>query len=174
MWNGLCLNLIQMLYKQGTAYTFDPSTWDTETGGSLRWAKSGLSTIALKHLIHSDAMHSVICMAQTTRPECEATMRSFSSGIFLLRFWVCECCVCVYVCTPLVCLESVEPRRGQQIPWNWSYRWLWVAMRMLRIKPRFSGKTSSALNHYIIAHSLGIFTENWPREPTEWCDRLAL
>jgi hypothetical protein len=39
--------------------------------------------------------------------------------------WVC---LCMCVCAPLVFLMPTQVRRVCWIPWNWSYRWLWVAM----------------------------------------------
>ena len=38
-----------------------------------------------------------------------------------------------------------------QIPWNWSYRQLWVAMWMLGIESRFSGRAACALNYWAIS-----------------------
>ena len=38
-----------------------------------------------------------------------------------------------------------EPEVGNQISWNWSYRGLWAAMRVLEIEPG-SSIVASALN----------------------------
>ena len=32
-----------------------------------------------------------------------------------------------YVFVYCVCLVPIEARRGHQISWNWSYRWLYVS-----------------------------------------------
>lgn len=44
-------------------------------------------------------------------------------------------------CVHHVCAVPVETRRGRQVSWDWSYRWLrvWV----LGIEPRSSAKTSA-------------------------------
>ena len=36
-----------------------------------------------------------------------------------------------YVCVPLAILMSTKARRGNQIPWIWSYRWLWATVWIL-------------------------------------------
>ena len=35
-----------------------------------------------------------------------------------------------------------EARRGHQIPWNWSYKWLSTRMQVLRITPESSASTA--------------------------------
>ena len=40
---------------------------------------------------------------------------------------------------------------GHQIPWNWSYRRLWAAMKVLGIEPRFSGRVASAFTVWNIS-----------------------
>lgn len=50
-------------------------------------------------------------------------------NIYFLLFCVHEwLSVCMYVCTPQVCLVPGRrgPSRGHWIPWKWSNRWLWV------------------------------------------------
>lgn len=48
---------------------------------------------------------------------------------------------------PVCCVHTVptEARRGQQIPWNWSFRWLWTAMWVLEFEGDSSGPPTSAL-----------------------------
>lgn len=51
-------------------------------------------------------------------------LSGFFLDLFILLFYVHEYFVCVYVCVPHGCLMLVEIRRGHQIAWDWSYRWL--------------------------------------------------
>lgn len=45
-----------------------------------------------------------------------------------------------------------EARRKRQFPGtNWSFRWLWVTLWMLGIKPETSGGAASVLNHWATA-----------------------
>lgn len=37
-------------------------------------------------------------------------------------------CTCVFECTPRLWVPE-EARRGHWSPWNWNYRWLWIARR---------------------------------------------
>ena len=60
---------------------------------------------------------------------------------FLLLYVLCF--ASVYVCSPQACLEG---GRGPQIPWNWSYTWLWAAMWVLGTEPRSFAKATSALS----------------------------
>lgn len=49
---------------------------------------------------------------------------------FLKKFYVCGCFSYMYVCAPRVWYQPTEVRRWHWIPWNWSYRQLWAAMRL--------------------------------------------
>jgi hypothetical protein len=40
----------------------------------------------------------------------------------------------MYVCATFVFLVPMEAGRGCPVPWNWSYRQLWVPMWVLRMK----------------------------------------
>lgn len=42
-------------------------------------------------------------------------------------------------------------RRGCGILWNWSCRCLWGNLRMLRLEPRSSWKSSQCCNHWVIS-----------------------
>lgn len=57
---------------------------------------------------------------------------SFKKFFFYLNFFVFLCMIVLHTCTslciPHVYLVSMEFERGHQIPWNWSYRQLWVTM----------------------------------------------
>ena len=50
------------------------------------------------------------------------------------------------VCVLCACLESVEVRRGHQILWNSSYRWLLVPEWGLGTEPDPSVRAASAPN----------------------------
>ena len=53
---------------------------------------------------------------------------------------------------------SIVTRRGQQIPWDWSYGWLYDDLWVLGIKPGSSGRTSSAPNLCLSSsHKLSLF-----------------
>lgn len=76
---------------------------------------------------------------------------TFKSYVFKFLF-VClftlsiRAFVSLCVCSPLACLVSVEPWRGQQIPWNCSYRWLRATICMLGTKPGSSARATGVLN----------------------------
>lgn len=48
---------------------------------------------------------------------------------------------------------SKELRRGSNIPWIWSCRWLWTLVSVLETEPRCSTGGSSALNHWTISYT---------------------
>jgi hypothetical protein len=55
----------------------------------------------------------------------------------------------MYVCGPeCICVPHVS--RGPQIPWNWSYRWLWATMWVLGIEPGSYWREACALSHWAI------------------------
>jgi hypothetical protein len=58
------------------------------------------------------------------------------------------CLTCLYVCTECVCLVPVEAREGIRSSGTGvkSYRWLWVAIWMIGIKPGSSAKGTNAPN----------------------------
>ena len=58
-------------------------------------------------------------------------------------FYACLCMLCA-------CLVPTEARRGHRLPWNWSYRWLWATVWVLRIEP-ISGRVASVLNCWAIS-----------------------
>lgn len=60
--------------------------------------------------------------------------------------YVYECFACTHVCISHACLVSVELRREHQIPWNCTYRWLWVTMTVLGTESRASARAVRALN----------------------------
>lgn len=66
--------------------------------------------------------------------------------------------------------ESAMARRGHQVPWNQSYRWLWINTRVLGPEPRFSARTIWALNHWA---PLQLSSERpspfYPHAPTVFC-----
>lgn len=41
---------------------------------------------------------------------------------FLLIYCMYECFTCMYVCTPNAYMMPTKFRRGNLMPWNWSYR----------------------------------------------------
>lgn len=55
--------------------------------------------------------------------------------LYLFLFYVYGCFAQMYVCIPHACRVPVDGRRICQIPWNWSYWWLWVVMWLLGPNP---------------------------------------
>lgn len=51
---------------------------------------------------------------------------------------------------PHVCLIPMEVRRGNGIPWNWSYQWLGITMRVVGIEPWVLERTNIR-NHWAIS-----------------------
>ena len=60
----------------------------------------------------------------------------------------------MYMSMHHACAVPSEAREGIRFPWVWSYRELWAAMWVLRIKPGSSGRAASALNHWVISPTL--------------------
>lgn len=54
-----------------------------------------------------------------------------------------------YVCAPCTCQVPAEHRWRCQIPWDWSYTLVWVAVWGLGLEPWFSGRASDS-NHWVI------------------------
>ena len=73
-----------------------------------------ISLISKAHMVEREAGFSQIASQQD---------RCMSSHV-----WLCWLYVCVYVYP--VCLVSTETRRGHQICWNLSYRWVQTAIFM--------------------------------------------
>lgn len=42
----------------------------------------------------------------------------------------------IYVCAQCVWLIHRKARSRDQIPWDWSFRWLWASIRFLEIEPK--------------------------------------
>lgn len=62
-------------------------------------------------------------------------------------------CACMSLFT--MCMQELPGvRRGQRIPWNWSYRWHWAAIWMLAPKFWFSARavcsSPHTLNHMLL------------------------
>lgn len=83
------------------------------------------------------------------------------------------------------CLVPKEARRGRQIPWNWSCRWLWT-MWVLGIELWSSGKNSRAISAARFFSFCSVFWRigvakvriEWKRllhvAVTEWEDKAKL
>lgn len=55
-------------------------------------------------------------------------------------------CVRVHTCVTHTC-RSLKVRKEHWISWNWSYRQLGAALKVLGTEPRYSARMVSALNH---------------------------
>jgi hypothetical protein len=60
----------------------------------------------------------------------------------------------IYVCVSHAFLEPTEVRRGYQIPWNGSYRWMWATMLVVELGPGSPGRVMSAFDFWAISPSL--------------------
>lgn len=67
----------------------------------------------------------------------------FKKDAFILILCVWIFCLHVYLC--IMWMQILWPRRGSQMSWPWSYRWLWVTVWVLGIKPRCSERAAGAL-----------------------------
>ena len=77
--------------------------------------------------------------------------RYFINFLQLLFMHMSVLPACMSVHHMQACLLPAEVGRGCQIPWNWSYRWLWSSMWVLRIELGFPVGASSALKHWAIS-----------------------
>lgn len=62
---------------------------------------------------------------------------------------MCEWFACMYVCVSCAYLVPMKVRQRHQIPWVWSYRWLWTTIWAQKIESRFFVRTN-ALNCWVI------------------------
>lgn len=73
----------------------------------------------------------------------------------------------VYMCMFVYHMHVMpsEARRGHQIPWAWSCRWLWTELWALGTKLRSSVRAANILSHWAIplASEIDLLTEK-----TEW------
>lgn len=71
----------------------------------------------------------------------------------LFRFVLisCVCFGCIYVCAH-VCPETTEARKRRHILWDWSYRWLPVALWILGTERKSFKRIASAFN--LLSHVL--------------------
>lgn len=65
-----------------------------------------------------------------------------------------------FMCILLACtFLPLEARRGQWIPWDWSYRHLWAAKWILGLEPGSSERVAGALNDWV-SHLSGSLIEH--------------
>jgi hypothetical protein len=67
--------------------------------------------------------------------------------------YVYGCFACPPVCVLLEC-SAHRARRGDQVPWGWSYSWFWATMLTLGIESRSSGKAGSVRKHLALSPAL--------------------
>lgn len=69
-------------------------------------------------------------------------------------FYARKCfCLYIYVCT--TCVQRTESQKRTSYPWNWSFRYLWVSLEVLKTESRSLAKTTRALKHRSISQALG-------------------
>lgn len=73
----------------------------------------------------------------------EPVFKKFS---LITLFYVYRHFIGMYMYVPCTCLVPMETKGGHQMPWNWSYRWLWATSSVLGIKPESFGKPASPFN----------------------------
>jgi hypothetical protein len=56
--------------------------------------------------------------------------------------------ICLVFCSHACLCTMRVPRKGSQVAWNGSYRWLWAAMWVLGIEP---GSSAGTFNHWAIS-----------------------
>lgn len=66
------------------------------------------------------------------------------------------------------CVMHCGGQRGNQSPWNWSFRHLWATMWVLAIGPGSSGRWASPLNHWTTTQCIHnfyfhFFEQNYPK-----------
>lgn len=67
--------------------------------------------------------------------------------------------LCSYVHHLLTYMVPMESRKGHQMPWNWSFEWLWVSMWILGTELWKSNKCAKSLSHLFrpwVLHISGI------------------
>lgn len=85
---------------------------------------------------------------------CLVHLLRFLSILFLSILFIHEC---LSVCVSVYHIQTVaeEVRRRHQIPWAWSYKWLWATMWVLGTEPESFTRETSALSSW--ARSLAPF-----------------
>jgi hypothetical protein len=80
----------------------------------------------------------------------------FIFEIPLLKVYLCASLLLIHmnILPACVCLMPREIRGGHQMPWNWSYRWLWAATWVLGTEPKSSAAVASEVNHWAISPAL--------------------
>lgn len=71
--------------------------------------------------------------------------------LFYFLFYLDGCFAWIHICIQLECLVPTQARRGQWIPSNWIYRWLWATICVLVIKPTSSLRPAGVLNCWAIS-----------------------
>lgn len=102
--------------------------------------------------------HSLLC------PLLPLSLRScfafFLLILKLLLFLNCMLVFCLHICVYLV---PKEVRKGCQMSWNWSFRWLWDNIWELGLKSRSSGQAGNALNCWAFSLApLALFSTSIP------------
>lgn len=80
-------------------------------------------------------------------------------------------CLHVHMPTMCMCLGPAEVRRGHSVPWNWSFRWLWVTMWVIKPKSESSTRGVSALNSWVI---FPVPTPDQVTQKTDWVQPYLL
>jgi hypothetical protein len=75
----------------------------------------------------------------------------------MLIYLTCADVLPACISAPHSSLVPTDAKRWCQIPWKWSYRWLWAIMQVLGTKPRTSGRPiSPARPFYFLRHRLSL------------------
>lgn len=78
-------------------------------------------------------------------PRSDAHKPHISSYLCVCLFNVYGCFACMFISVLSIFLVLAEVIKEWSVPWNWSYRCLWITIWLLRIEPRSVGSAISAI-----------------------------
>lgn len=127
-----CGSLITHRLTSAVAHDLDCSPHSEQTGWPTH--ATGLLAACLSALL---MLH--LCFGRTECPVDKWLKRFLKFSILSVFFFIKSFCMCVF-CLP-ACLR-IMARRGPQLFGNWSSRWLWIAMQLLRLEPKSAGRAT--------------------------------
>lgn len=126
---GMCP--LRILTQKSVFVFFFPKVGDI--WGSNTWGpSSGLTHVHLT----TTTTYSILLVKITNEISC-----------CLIYFILCMHAFPACICT-IACLEAEVNRSQQWIPWHWNYKWLWAALGVLVLEPRFSERAARVLKNW--------------------------
>lgn len=92
--------------------------------------------------------------------------------LYFILFYVFECFVCISIYVPCAYLVLTETRRGHQIPWDSTKRWVWNTTWVLRIETKSCGRTVLLTAEKSISRQSFLFNQsrsNYIHSPNHQC-----